>query len=45
MHAPTEGLEHVLDQFSEYNMNILLDFSAKLGAEDILKEAAGEFTR
>jgi hypothetical protein len=26
-----EELEHVFDKFQKYNMNILLDFSAKVG--------------
>jgi hypothetical protein len=36
-----EELEHVFDKFPEYDMKILLDFSAKVGREDFLKLTIG----
>jgi hypothetical protein len=53
VHAPTEGksddinnsiyeeLECILNQFLKYHMNILLDFNAKVGREDIFKPTIG----
>jgi hypothetical protein len=53
VHAPAEDksddtkdsfygeLEHVFDQFPKYPVKILLDFSAKVGREDVLKLAIG----
>jgi hypothetical protein len=38
VHAPTEELQHVFDQFPKYHTEILLgDFIAKVGREDIFK--------
>jgi hypothetical protein len=34
-------LEHVFDKFPEYHMNILLDFNAKVGREEIFKPTIG----
>jgi hypothetical protein len=34
-------LEHVFDKFLKYHIKILLDFSAKVGREDISKSTIG----
>jgi hypothetical protein len=34
-------LERVFDKFPKYHINILLDFNAKVGNEDIFKPAIG----
>jgi hypothetical protein len=36
-----EELEHVFDKFSKYHTKILLDFSTKVGREEILKPTTG----
>jgi hypothetical protein len=36
-----EELEHVFDKFSKYHMEMLLDFNAEVGREDILKPTIG----
>jgi hypothetical protein len=53
VHGPTEDktdymngsfyyeLEHVFDKFPKYRKNILLDFNAKEGREDIFKQTVG----
>jgi hypothetical protein len=34
-------LERVFDKFNKYQMKVLLDFSAKVGREDIFKPTIG----
>jgi hypothetical protein len=36
-----EELEQVFDKFPKYRMKILLDFTAKVGREDIFKPSIG----
>jgi hypothetical protein len=36
-----EELERIFDKFPKYHINILLDFSAKVGREDVYKFTTG----